>query len=77
MGIYFEIYGDVKKFLKKVEVKEIEFGMEKVKEVLKYIFLFEILEELRIGEFILKDIIEVFVRLERDFCDELLKFLFC
>ncbi|WP_176586357.1 Tex family protein [Priestia megaterium] len=72
-GIHPETYGDVKKLLKKAEVKETELGTEKVKEALKHIFLPEISEELRIGELTLKDIIEALVRPERDPRDELPK----
>ena len=36
-GIHTETYGDVKKLLKKAEVKETELGTEKVKEALKHI----------------------------------------
>ncbi|AJI23629.1 RNA-binding transcriptional accessory protein [Priestia megaterium] len=72
-GIHPETYGDVKKLLKKVEVKETELGTEKVKEALKHISLPEISEELRIGELTLKDIIEALVRPERDPRDELPK----
>ena len=49
-GIHPETYGDVKKLLKKAEVKETELGTEKVKEALKHISLPEISEELSIGE---------------------------
>lgn len=72
-GIHPETYGDVKKLLKKAEVKETELGTEKVKEALKHISLPEISEELRIGELTLKDIIEALVRPERDPRDELPK----
>lgn len=72
-GIHPETYGDVKKLLKKAEVKEIELGTEKVKEALKHISLPEISEELSIGELTLKDIIEALVRPERDPRDELPK----
>ena len=72
-GIHPETYGDVKKLLKKAEVKETELGTEKVKEALKHISLTEISEELRIGELTLKDIIEALVRPERDPRDELPK----
>ncbi|MED4012959.1 Tex family protein [Priestia aryabhattai] len=72
-GIHPETYGDVKKLLKKAEVKETELGTEKVKEALKHIFLPEISEELSIGELTLKDIIEALVRPERDPRDELPK----
>jgi uncharacterized protein len=72
-GIHPETYGDVKKLLKKAEVKETELGTEKVKEALKHISLPEISEELSIGELTLKDIIEALVRPERDPRDELPK----
>ncbi|WP_195695589.1 Tex family protein [Priestia megaterium] len=72
-GIHPETYGDVKKLLKKAEVKETELGTEKVKEALKHISLPEISEELNIGELTLKDIIEALVRPERDPRDELPK----
>jgi len=72
-GIHPETYGDVKKLLKKAEVKESELGTEKVKEALKHISLPEISEELSIGELTLKDIIEALVRPERDPRDELPK----
>ncbi|MFL0475216.1 Tex family protein [Priestia sp. 179-F W1.4 NHS] len=72
-GIHPETYGDVKKLLKKAEVKETELGTEKVKEALKHISLSEISEELSIGELTLKDIIEALVRPERDPRDELPK----
>ncbi len=72
-GIHPETYGDVKKLLKKAEVKETELGTEKVKEALKHISLPKISEELRIGELTLKDIIEALVRPERDPRDELPK----
>lgn len=72
-GIHPETYEDVKKLLKKAEVKETELGTEKVKEALKHISLPEISEELRIGELTLKDIIEALVRPERDPRDELPK----
>lgn len=72
-GIHPETYGDVKKLLKKAEVKETELGTEKVKEALKHISLPETSEELRIGELTLKDIIEALVRPERDPRDELPK----
>ncbi|MGE7717666.1 Tex family protein [Priestia megaterium] len=72
-GIHPETYGDVKKLLKRAEVKETELGTEKVKEALKHISLPEISEELRIGELTLKDIIEALVRPERDPRDELPK----
>ncbi|MDM8149867.1 Tex family protein [Priestia megaterium] len=72
-SIHPETYGDVKKLLKKAEVKETELGTEKVKEALKHISLPEISEELRIGELTLKDIIEALVRPERDPRDELPK----
>ncbi|WP_243555795.1 Tex family protein [Priestia megaterium] len=72
-GIHPETYGDVKKILKKAEVKETELGTEKVKEALKHISLPEISEELSIGELTLKDIIEALVRPERDPRDELPK----
>ncbi|MGE7307369.1 Tex family protein [Priestia megaterium] len=72
-GIHPETYGDVKKLLKKAEVKETELGTEKVKEALKHISLPKISEELSIGELTLKDIIEALVRPERDPRDELPK----
>ncbi|MEK4751133.1 Tex family protein [Priestia sp. FSL R5-0597] len=72
-GIHPETYGDVKKLLKKAEVKETGLGTEKVKEALKHISLPEISEELSIGELTLKDIIEALVRPERDPRDELPK----
>ena len=72
-GIHPETYGDVKKLLKKAEVKETELGTEKVKEALKHISLPETSEELSIGELTLKDIIEALVRPERDPRDELPK----
>ncbi|MED3897597.1 Tex family protein [Priestia aryabhattai] len=72
-GIHPETYGDVKKLLKKAELKETELGTEKVKEALKHISLPEISEELSIGELTLKDIIEALVRPERDPRDELPK----
>ncbi|MBE5097762.1 Tex family protein [Priestia aryabhattai] len=72
-GIHPETYGDVKKLLKKAEVKETELGTEKVKQALKHISLPEISEELSIGELTLKDIIEALVRPERDPRDELPK----
>ncbi|MCL9638100.1 RNA-binding transcriptional accessory protein [Bacillus zanthoxyli] len=72
-GIHPETYVDVKKLLKKAEVKETELGTEKVKEALKHISLPEISEELSIGELTLKDIIEALVRPERDPRDELPK----
>ncbi|MEW4267130.1 Tex family protein [Priestia megaterium] len=72
-GIHPETYGDVKKLLKKAEVKETELGTEKVKEALKHISLPQISEELSIGELTLKDIIEALVRPERDPRDELPK----
>lgn len=72
-GIHPETYGDVKKLLKKAEVKETELGTEKVKEALKHISLPEISEELSIRELTLKDIIEALVRPERDPRDELPK----
>lgn len=72
-GIHPETYGDVKKLLKKAEVKETELGTGKVKEALKHISLPEISEELSIGELTLKDIIEALVRPERDPRDELPK----
>ncbi|MBZ6489441.1 Tex family protein [Priestia aryabhattai] len=72
-GIHPETYGDVKKLLKKAEVKETELGTEKVKEALKHIPLPQISEELSIGELTLKDIIEALVRPERDPRDELPK----
>ncbi|MBX9970945.1 Tex family protein [Priestia aryabhattai] len=74
-GIHPETYGDVKKLLKKAEVKETELGTEKVKEALKHISLPQISEELSIGELTLKDIIEALVRPERDPRDELPKSL--
>ncbi|WEA44658.1 Tex family protein [Priestia aryabhattai] len=72
-GIHPETYGDVKKLLKKAEVKETELGTEKVKEALKHISLPEISKELSIGELTLKDIVEALVRPERDPRDELPK----